>query len=128
MVIIGPISSLYDFLTYGVMLFVFQAFKNPELFHTGWFIESLCTQTLVVYIIRTGKIPFIESKPSKFLIFTSILIVTMGILIPFSPLAKSFGFVALPPLYFLILFLIVSTYLLLVQLVKKRFIKKYGYE
>jgi len=128
MVIIGPISSLYDFLTYGVMLFVFQAFKNPELFHTGWFIESLGTQTLVVYIIRTGKIPFIESKPSKFLIFTSILIVTMGILIPFSPLAKSFGFVALPPLYFLILFLIVSTYLLLVQLVKKRFIKKYGYE
>ena len=128
MVIIGSISSLYDFLTYGVMLFIFHASKNPELFHTGWFIESLCTQTFVIHIIRTGKIPFIESRPSGFLILTSVLIVATAILIPFSPLAKSFGFVAPPPLYFLILFLMVSTYLLLVQLVKKWFIKKYGYE
>jgi len=128
MVIIGSISSLYDFLTYGVMLFIFHASKNPELFHTGWFIESLCTQTFVIHVIRTGKIPFIESKPSRFLILTSVLIVATAILIPFSPLAKSFGFVAPPPLYFLILFLMVSTYLLLVQLVKKWFIKKYGYE
>lgn len=130
MVIIGPISSLYDFLTYGIMLFVFHA-STPELaplFHTGWFIESLCTQTLVIYIIRTGKIPFIESKPSKLLMLTSISIVTAAILITFSPLAKSFGFVALPILYFQILFFMVVTYLLLVQLVKSWFIKRYGYE
>jgi Mg2+-importing ATPase len=128
MFIIGPMSSLYDFLTYGVMLFVFHASSFPELFHTGWFIESLCTQTLVIHIIRTGKIPFIESRPSRALILTSLLIVAIGIIIPFSPLAKPFGFVAPPPLYFLILFIMVITYLLLVQVVKKWFIGKYGYE
>jgi len=126
MIIIGPISSIYDFLTYGVMLFIFKA--SPQLFHTGWFIESLCTQTLVIHVIRTGKIPFLESRPSRFLILTSILIVTTGIAIPFSPLAKPFGFVAPPPLYFVILFFMVITYMLLVQVVKTWFIKKYGYE
>ncbi len=126
MIIIGPISSIYDFLTYGVMLFIFHA--SPQLFHTGWFIESLCTQTLVIHVIRTGKIPFLESRPSRFLILTSILIVTTGIAIPFSPLAKPFGFVAPPPLYFVILFFMVITYMLLVQVVKTWFIKKYGYE
>lgn len=126
MAIIGPISSVYDFLTYGVMLFIFHA--SAELFHTGWFIESLCTQTLVIHVIRTGKIPFIESRPSRFLIAMSILIVSLGIAIPFSPLAKPFGFVKPPPLYFVALFLMVATYLLLVQAVKKWFIKKYGYD
>ncbi|MCX5687352.1 MAG: magnesium-translocating P-type ATPase [Candidatus Omnitrophica bacterium] len=126
MFIIGPISSVYDFLTYGIMLFIFHA--KAELFHTGWFIESLCTQTLVIHIIRTGKIPFIESRPSNFLIFTSIFIVSLGIFIPFSSLAKPFGFVAPPPLYFLALFLMVITYLFFVQIVKTWFIKKYGYD
>ena len=128
MVVIGPISSLYDFITYGVMLFVFNTLNNPNLFHTGWFIESLCTQTLVVYIIRTGKIPFVESRPSKSLIFTSLLIVGIGIFIPFSPFARAFGFVAPPAFYFLLLFIMLITYLLLVQLVKSWFIKRYGYE
>jgi len=126
MLIIGPISSVYDFLTYGVMLLIFHA--KAELFHTGWFIESLCTQTLVIHVIRTGKIPFIESRPSNFLIFTSIFIVSLGIFIPFSPLAKPFGFVAPPPSYFLALFLMVVTYLFFVQIVKTWFIKKYGYD
>jgi len=126
MIIIGPISSVFDFITYGVMLFMFHA--SAQLFHTGWFIESLCTQTLVIHVIRTGKIPFIESRPSRFLILTSILIVALGIIIPFSPLAKPFGFVPPPPAYFMALFLMVATYLLLVQVVKKWFIKKYGYD
>ena len=126
MLIIGPLSSIYDFLTYAVMLFIFKA--SPELFHTGWFIESLCTQTLVIHVIRTGHVPFLESKPSRFLILTSILIVTIGIIIPFSPLAKPFGFVPPPPLYFLVLFFMVATYLILVQVVKSWFIKKYGYD
>jgi Mg2+-importing ATPase len=123
---IGPISSIFDFTTFGVMYFIFRAAQ--PLFHTGWFIESLCTQTLVIHIIRTGKIPFIESRPSKFLIFTSILIVTVGILIPFSPLAKPFGFVSPPPLYFLALFIMVTIYLFLVQVVKKWFVRKFGYD
>ncbi|MDD5109384.1 MAG: magnesium-translocating P-type ATPase [Candidatus Omnitrophica bacterium] len=126
MVIIGPISSVYDFLTYGVMLFIFHA--QAELFHTGWFIESLCTQTLVIHIIRTGKIPFIESRPSRFLIFMSVAIVSIGIAIPFTALAKPFGFVKPPPMYFLVLFIMVVTYLFFVQAVKKWFIRKYGYE
>jgi len=126
MVIIGPISSIYDFLTYGVMLFIFHS--SAELFHTGWFIESLCTQTLVIHIIRTGKIPFIESRPSRFLILMSIIIVSIGIAIPFTPLAKPFGFVKPPPMYFMALFIMVTTYLCLVQVVKKWFIRKYGYE
>jgi len=128
MVLIGPVSSLFDFVTFGVLWFVFQASTKgtQDLFHTGWFLESLCTQTLVIHVIRTGKIPFIESKPSKFLIFTSLLIIAVGIIIPLSPLGELFGFVAPPPLYFLALFIIVLVYLFMVQMVKKWFIKKYG--
>jgi P-type Mg2+ transporter len=124
--VIGPISSIFDFITFGVLLYIFHA--SPPLFHTGWFLESLCTQTLVIHVIRTGKIPFIESKPSQFLLFTSIYIVTIGLVIPFTPLGRYFGFVAPPPLYFLALIIIVTAYLFMVQIVKKWFMKKYGYE
>jgi Mg2+-importing ATPase len=126
MIFIGPISSIFDFVTFGVLIFVFHA--SQPLFNTGWFLESLCTQTLVIHIIRTGKIPFIESKPSQFLMFTSIYIVTIGLVIPFTPLGKFFGFVAPPLTYFIALLLIVVSYLFLVQIGKKWFIKKYGYE
>ncbi len=126
MIFIGPISSIFDFVTFGVLLFVFHA--SQPLFNTCWFLESLCTQTLVIHIIRTGKIPFIESKPSQFLMFTSIYIVTIGLIIPFTPLGKFFGFVTPPLTYFIALFLIVATYLFSVQIGKKWFIKKYGYE
>jgi len=125
-IIIGPISSIFDFLTYGILLFIFHA--SPGLFHTGWFLESLCTQTLVIHIIRTGKIPFIESKPSKFLVLTSLFIVMVGLVMPFSPLAKTFGFVQPPPFYFVILFAIIAAYLFVVQVAKSWFVKKYGYE
>jgi len=126
MIFIGPISSIFDFVTFGVLLLVFHA--SQPLFNTGWFLESLCTQTLVIHIIRTGKTPFIESKPSQFLMFTSIYIVTIGLIIPLTPLGKFFGFVTPPPTYFIALFFIVVTYLFLVQIGKKWFIKKYGYE
>ena len=124
MIILGPVSSIFDFITFAVMLFIFQA--QPELFRTGWFLESLCTQTLVIHIIRTGKIPFLESRPSRFLVFTSLLIITAGLIIPFSPLAKPLGFVRPPPMYFTALFILITAYLLLVQLVKQWFVKKYG--
>ncbi|MCX7706282.1 MAG: HAD-IC family P-type ATPase [bacterium] len=126
MVIIGSVSSVFDFLTFGVLLFIFKA--SESLFHTGWFLESLCTQTLVIHIIRTGKIPFVESKPAQLLVFTSIYIVTLGIVIPFTPLGKHFGFVQPPLGYFFVLILIVATYLFMVQMVKQWFIKKFGYE
>ena len=126
MILIGPVSSIFDFVTFGVLWFVFHA--QQPLFTTGWFLESLCTQTLVIHVIRTGKIPFIESKPSKFLILTSILIITVGIILPFSPLAGVLDFVTPPPLYFLALFVIVLVYLFTVQLVKSLVVKKYGYD
>jgi Mg2+-importing ATPase len=126
MIFFGPISSIFDFITFGVLLFIFHA--SQPLFNTGWFLESLCTQILVIHIIRTGKIPFIESKPSQFLVFTSIYIVTIGLIIPFTPLGRFFGFVAPPLTYFIALFFIVAGYLFLVQIGKNWFIKKYGYE
>ena len=126
MVVIGPISSVFDFITFGVLWFMFHA--TQPLFNTGWFLESLLTQTLVIHIIRTNKIPFIESKPSQFLIFTSIYIVTIGLVIPFTPLGQNFGFVIPPASFFLVLPLIIAAYLFSVQVVKTWFIKKYGYE
>lgn len=126
MILIGPVSSIFDFVTFGVLLFVFHA--SETMFHTGWFLESLCTQTLVIHVIRTGKIPFIQSRSSNFLIFTSILIVAVGLILPFSPLAEPFGFTAPPAWFFVALILIVSFYLLMVHLVKQVFIKKYGYD
>lgn len=126
MLIIGPVSSLFDFITYGVLLFLFQA--NKQFFHTGWFLESLCTQTLVIYIIRTNKIPFLESMPSKFLVFTSFLIVFIGIFITTSPLNKAFGFVTPPWVYFSVLINIILLYLFMVQLVKQWFVRRYGNE
>lgn len=130
MIFIGPISSIFDFITFGVLWFIFKANNAAmqPLFNTGWFLESLCTQTLVIHVIRTGKIPFIESKPSQFLMFTSIYIVTIGLVIPLTSLGKYFGFVSPPPLYFAALAVIVAAYLYMVQIVKKWFIKKYGYE
>jgi Mg2+-importing ATPase len=126
MIVIGPVSSLFDFITFGVLWFIFHA--SAPLFQTGWFLESLCTQTLVIHIIRTGKVPFIESKPSQFMLFTSIYIVTIALVLPFLPLGKYFGFVEPPPSFFIALMLIVPTYLCLVQFVKSWFIKRYGYE
>ena len=126
MLFLGPVSSIFDFITYGVLLLFFHA--AIPVFHTGWFLESLCTQTLVIHIIRTGKIPFVESRPSPFLVATSLLIITIGVVIVLSPLSVYFNFAPLPPLYFVALILIVSVYLLIVQFVKSWFVKKYGYD
>jgi len=126
MVLIGPVSSIFDFLTFGMMLYVFHA--SQPLFHTGWFLESLTTQTLVIHVIRTGKLPFIESRPSGFLIMTSIFIVMLGFGVVFSPLSAALGFVIPPPLYFSLLFLMVVVYLFMVQIVKGWFIRRFGYD
>ena len=126
MILIGPVSSIFDFVTFGVLLFIFHA--QQPLFTTGWFLETLCTQTLVIHVIRTGKIPFIESWPSKFLILTSIVIIIVGMILPFSPLASVLDFVTPPPTYFLALFVIIVAYLFIVQLVKSLVVKKYGYD
>lgn len=123
MLIVGPISSLFDFLTFFVMIKVFQA--GESLFHTGWFIESLATQVLVIFIIRTRKNP-LKSRPNSWLAACSLLVVAFAILLPFTPLGGFFGFVAPPLLFFFILLSMVVVYLLMVEGVKKWFYKHYA--
>lgn len=115
MLIVGPVSSLYDFLTFYVLLHFFQA--DEVLFHTGWFVESLATQTLVLLVIRTSGNPF-RSRPSWPLAATILSSVVVGLLLPFTPAARALGFKPLPPSYFAFLVVAVVTYLLLVQLVR----------
>ncbi|MBE3567345.1 MAG: magnesium-translocating P-type ATPase [Thermogemmatispora sp.] len=117
MLLVGPISSLYDFLTFFVMLAVFHA--SEALFHTGWFIESLATQTLVIFVIRTAGHP-LRSRPSLPLTLTTLAVVGCGLLLPWTPLAAPLGFVPLPAGYFLFLAVATLTYLALVELVKGR--------
>jgi P-type Mg2+ transporter len=123
---IGPISSIFDYATFFIMIYVFNAWNNPALFHTGWFVESLFSQTLIIHIIRTNKIPFIQSRASWPLIFTSIIIVTVGAWLTVSPLANTLGFVALPALYWLILAGLLVCYVLLTQVVKTWFYRRFG--
>jgi len=122
---IGPISSIFDYLTFFIMLYLFNTWNNPALFRTGWFVESQFTQTLIIHVIRTNKIPFIESRASLPLIMTSLIIVAIGGWLPFSPLASTLGFVNLPPLYWLLLAAMLLCYIILTQLVKTWFIRKY---
>jgi len=123
MIFIGPLSSIFDFLTFFLMLRVFHA--GPVLFHTGWFVESLCTQTLIVFVIRTAGNP-LRSRPSLALTITVLLIVTIGILLPYTPLAGPLGFTPLPGLYFLFLIAMTLIYLVLVALVKRPLMRQYA--
>jgi len=123
---IGPISSIFDYMTYFIMLYVFHSWNNPTLFQTGWFVESLFTQTLIIHVIRTNKIPFIQSRASSSLIITSILIVLIGAWLTISPLARMLGFVALPPLYWPLLAAMLLMYIVLTQLVKAWFVRKFA--
>ena len=123
---IGPISSIFDYLTFFIMLYVFKAWDNPALFHTGWFVESLFTQTLVIHVIRTNKIPFIQSRASWPLIASSLVIVAVGAWLTVSPLASTLGFVRLPSLYWPLLAIMLVCYVILTQLVKTWFYHKFG--
>jgi Mg2+-importing ATPase len=123
---IGPISSIFDYATFFVMISIFGAWNNPALFHTGWFVESLFTQTLIIHVIRTNKIPFLQSRASWPLIGTSLAIVAIGAWLTVSPLAGALGFVALPSAYWPILAAMLAGYVVLTQLVKMWFIRRFG--
>jgi P-type Mg2+ transporter len=123
---IGPISSIFDYLTFFMMLYLFNCWHNPALFHTGWFVESLFTQTLIIHVIRTNKIPFLQSWASWPLILTSIIIVAVGAGLTVSPLAGALGFVALPPRYWLLLTVILVCYVVLTQLMKTWFYRRFA--
>ena len=119
MLIFGPISSLFDFVTFGLLLLVLGA--NERAFHTGWFIESLFTQILVVLVIRTRRSPFWLSRPSPQLLAAIVAALAAAVLIPLSPLGDVLGFARLPVAFWPLLALIVAAYLGLVELTKRRF-------
>jgi Mg2+-importing ATPase len=117
---VGPISSIFDYTTFFVMLYLFKCWdpSRAPLFQTGWFVESLMTQTLIIHIIRTNKIPFLQSRASWSLIFTTLAIMLFGAWLPYSPLASSLGLVHLPGLYWPILLATLLAYSCLTQGIK----------
>lgn len=119
MLFFGPISSVFDFITFGVMLWGFHA--DPALFRSGWFVESLATQTLVIFAIRTRRIPFFRSLPSVPMLLAALGVASVGTVLPFTPLARILGMRRLPGLFFLALILMVISYLALIELGKHWF-------
>jgi len=135
MVVEGPISSIFDFLTFFLMLFIFvpmlPAFvpelQKQHLFQTAWFVESLCTQTLVVFIIRTRKSPFYKSKPGKYLVFSCLAVVATALILPFTSVGAIFNFVPPPLAFYAVLALMIAAYLFLSEVVKKWFYKRFAF-
>ena len=130
MVFFGPISSVFDITTYAMMWFVFSA-NTPEeqsLFQSGWFIVGLLTQTLIVHMIRTPKIPFIQSRAATPLLVMTAVIMAIGIFLPMGPLAHYFKLQALPPLYFVFLPMILLAYMGLTQAMKGIYFRRYGWQ
>jgi Mg2+-importing ATPase len=121
MIYIGPLSSIYDFLTFFVLLKVFLA--SEQFFHTGWFVESLATQTLVIFVIRTARNP-LRSRPSLALTLTTIAIVVFGTMLPYTSLGSLIGFTPLPITFLLFIAVATGTYLLLVEAVKRRLMRR----
>jgi Mg2+-importing ATPase len=119
MTFFGPISSIFDFATFGIMIWVFNA--HAPLFRSGWFVESLATQSLIIFAIRTHRVPFFHSTPSTPLTLATITCVAIGVLLPFSPLAHVLGFVALPAGFLAALAVMIVFYLVLVELGKLSF-------
>lgn len=122
MITFGPISSIFDFLTFYVLFGIFHF--NVSTFQAGWFVESLATQVLVIYIIRTQKIPFLQSRPSKYLVATTLSAVVLGIILTSNGIGKFFGFSPLPFAAFMIILLLVIIYLVVMELAKHAFYKK----
>jgi P-type Mg2+ transporter len=116
MMVFGPISSIFDFATFYVMLQILDAGHNE--FRTGWFVESLATQTLVIFVIRTRRVPFLRSRPSPAMLALPVTCAAIGAVLPYSPLAHVLGFSPLPLRFFLILLGMIAIYLVLVEVVK----------
>jgi Mg2+-importing ATPase len=129
MVYLGPVSSLFDYATFALMWFVFSAntVENQALFQTGWFVESLMTQTLVVYIIRTSHIPFLQSNPAPVMTMITMVVMAAAVTIPYTPIATALGFTPLPLVYFAWLAAILFGYCLLAQLVKTWYVRRFDY-
>jgi P-type Mg2+ transporter len=123
-IIFGPISSIFDFITFFILLFIFRA--DAALFQTSWFMESICTQTLVIFVIRTRVVPFWKSRPSNYLLASTICIVAVACIVPFTVFGSILGFVQPPVSFFLVLAGLVITYIALVEVVKRWFYRHYA--
>ncbi len=139
MYFIGPISSIFDYATFLLMLYFFGciAFVSPStspdmkahyeaLFHTGWFVESILTQILIVHVIRTRKIPFIQSRASPLMLFFTVLVMAIGVALPYTPLAHFLGFVPLPAIYWAWIAGFLVIYSTLTHVMKSWFFKRFG--
>jgi Mg2+-importing ATPase len=130
MLFFGPISSIFDIVTYALMWFVFAANTpgHQTLFQSGWFVEGLLTQTLIVHTIRTQKVPFLQSRAAGPLLFATSAIMAIGVFLPMGPLAHYFKMQALPPLYFAFLAAILLSYMVLTQAMKGFYTRRYGWQ
>ncbi len=126
MVVIGPLSSVFDYITFGILIYFFHGWHNPALFQTGWFVESILTQTLIVHVIRTAKVPFIQSRPSLALLGTTTLICLIGLWLPFSFAAHAFQMVPVPASFLLLMPFIMVAYIALTQWAKGRLVRRFG--
>ena len=128
MLCIGPISSIFDITTFCVLYFIFEA-NSPEkqsLFQSGWFMEGLLSQTLIIHMIRTAKVPFFQSLAAVPLLVLTLCIMTIGIVVPYSPMGAAVGMVPLPLSYFPWLAATLLAYCMLTQLVKRWYIRRFG--
>jgi len=139
MIFIGPVSSIFDYATFALMWFFFKcsAFVDTaagsaqkgmleRLFQTGWFVESLLTQTLIVHIIRTHKLPFIGSRASLHMTLTTLLVMVIGAWLPYSPFAKDLGMIPLPPVYWAWIAFFLVLYSVMTHCMKTWFFNRYG--
>ena len=122
MLFFGPVSSIFDYLTFGVMLFVFAA--PAALFQTAWFLESISTQSLVIFVIRTRRTPFYRSHPSKPLIVSTLATVIVPMILPFTPLGPLIGLVVPPVTFYIALAIFIATYLALAEGLKNFFYRR----
>ncbi|PUA31319.1 MAG: magnesium-translocating P-type ATPase [Candidatus Terraquivivens tikiterensis] len=125
MLCLGPVSSIFDFLTFFVMLYLFNA--SEPLFQTAWFVESLTSQTIVIFAIRTKKSPFWKSKPSRPLLLGSVGIIAFALILPYTPLGAIFRFVRPPATFYIALAAILGSYVALAEIIKSWFYRRYGY-
>jgi len=121
MLTFGLISSIFDYLTFGVLLFVLHA--TADQFRTGWFMESVISASIIVLVIRSRR-PFFKSRPGKYLLVATMAVVAAALIFPFTPLAKIFGFVPLPMSFLMLLAIIIGLYILTAELAKKIFYQK----
>ena len=123
---VGPVSSIFDYTTFFVMLYVFDCWNpaHASLFQTGWFVESLLSQTLIIHIIRTNRIPFLQSRASWPLLTMTTVVMIFGMWRPFAPFASVLHFTPLPTLYWPLISLTLISYLFLTQFVKQWLLKR----